>query len=70
MTHLLAGRLLRALFRALIAAVFATLCATVPLTEWAPRWLQLAQAPVAVFLLIAYCGKVLYDTFFFDHFRP
>ena len=66
----LAGRLLRALLRVAVAAVFATLCATVPLADWAPRWVHQLQLPAAVFLLIAYCGKVLYDTLFYDHFRP
>jgi hypothetical protein len=66
----LAGRLLRALLRAAIAAVFAMVCATVPLAEWAPRWVIQLQVPAAVFLLIAYFGKVLYDTLFYDHFRP
>ena len=66
----LAERLLHALLRIAIAAVFATLCAVVPLIEFAPHWMQQAQAPVAVFLLICYGGKVLYDTLFYDHFRP
>jgi hypothetical protein len=63
-------RLSRVLLRATVAALLAMFCAVAPLAEWAPGWVQQVQAPVAVVVLICYCGKVLYDTFFFDHFRP
>jgi hypothetical protein len=65
------ARLWRSLLvRSAAAIVFGSVCATVPLADWAPHWLGRVQMPAAIFAVVAYCGKALYDTLFYDHFRP
>lgn len=60
----------RLLVRCAAAIVFGSICATVPLADWAPHWLSRVQMPAATFAVVAYCGKALYDTLFYDHFWP
>ncbi len=57
--------------RAVIASLLAWVLATVPLPIVpAHLWLSFVQVPVAVLVLICYIGKLLIDTFYFDHYRP
>ena len=57
--------------RAVIATIVAWVLATAPLPSMtAQTWVAYVQVPVAIFLLICYLGKLLIDTFFFDHYRP
>lgn len=63
-------RLLRLLVKVVVAAVLGFLCAVVPLAAWMPPWLAGVQTPLVAVLLVVYCGKLLYDTFFYDHYRP
>ena len=54
----------RLLVRALIALLVALAVALAPLPVWSPAWIPWVQVPVAVFLLVCYLGKLLYDTLF------
>jgi len=60
----------RLLARIALAVMLSIICATVPLADWAPRWISRFQMPVAVFGAVAYGGKLLYDTLFYNHFWP
>ncbi len=60
----------RLLLRMAAAILFGAICATMPLADWAPHWVGRLQMPLAIFAVIAYVGKLLYDTLFFDHFQP
>lgn len=57
--------------RSCIASLIAWLLTTVPLGEIAPRtWFAFVQVPIVIFFLICYIGKLLIDTFFYDHYQP
>ena len=69
--HLRSMRRWRAfVIRALIATALALAIMLVPLLWWTPAWLAYVQTPAAVFLLICYLGKLLYDTLFYDRYWP
>jgi hypothetical protein len=59
-------RLRRLLHRVALASLAAMLLTVVPL----PEALGLLQLPLAVTALVCVIGKALYDTFFYDHYRP
>ena len=59
-----------ALAKSAFAILLASACAIIPLAEWAPIWLTQVQAPLTGLVLICYLGKLLYDTLFYDHYRP
>ena len=63
-------RLVWVLLKALAAALIATVCAVIPLRDLAPGWFMPVQVPFVMFALTCYLGKLMYDTLFFDHFRP
>jgi len=52
---------------ALLAWIFAT--ASLPFIP-ASHWFAYVQVPVVVFVFICYIGKLLMDTFFYDHYQP
>ncbi len=56
--------------KALAALALAMVCAVLPLAEWAPLWFLKIQLPITSFVLVCYLGKLLYDTFFYDHYWP
>lgn len=62
----LAGLLARSLVSALIVWVILSL----PLPANAPALLQVARVPVGIFLMLILVGKLLYDTFFYDRYKP
>ncbi len=65
------SRLSRLAFRVAAATVIAWLIATAPVPRVEPYlWFAYVQVPAAIFLLICYLGKLLIDTFFYDHYRP
>ncbi len=58
-------------FRVAAASLIAWLIASAPVPRIEPyMWFAYVQVPIAIFLLICYLGKLLIDTFFFDHYRP
>jgi len=63
-------RLAGFIIKGFIAILMAMLCAVVPLAALAPSAIVRAQGPVIMLLLLCYLGKLLIDTFFYDHYRP
>ena len=64
-------RLQSLVIRVVIATLVAWVIATMPLPAIAPeRVVAFVQVPIVVFVLICYIGKLLIDTFFYDHFQP
>ena len=61
------GVIVRIVIAALVAWIFAT--TSLPLMP-APKWFAYVQVPVVVAVLICYIGKLLIDTFFYDHHKP
>jgi hypothetical protein len=59
------------ILRAVIASLVAWVLATAPLPVIPTHlWVAFVQVPVVIFFLICYIGKLLIDTFFYDHYRP
>ncbi len=59
------------LVRAAIATGLAVIAATAPLPGFdSQTWFAYIQVPIVIFLLICYIGKLLIDTFFYNHYRP
>jgi hypothetical protein len=57
--------------RVIIATLVAWVFATMPLPAIAPeRVVAFVQVPIVIFILICYIGKLLIDTFFYDHYQP
>ena len=56
--------------RAVTAVVLAMTIMLLPPPQGFPGWVGKVQQPLAVFLLICYIGKLLYDTLFYDHYLP
>ena len=54
--------------RAVIAAALAMTIMLLPPPQGFPAWVGKVQQPLAVFVLICYIGKLLYDTLFYDHY--
>ena len=63
-----AVQFVRLLARAMIAASILWLVVTLPVPIRLPLLFEIMRVPVAVFLFIAYIGKVLFDTFFYDRY--
>ena len=57
-------------WRIVLATLLALAAMLLPAPAGAPSWLASALPALAVFLLVCYIGKLLYDTLFYDHFRP
>jgi hypothetical protein len=56
--------------RVLVATAIAVIIMFLPPPQRFPAWLDQLQQPIVAFVLICYIGKLLYDTLFFDHYRP
>jgi len=54
--------------RILLATALAVIVMFLPPPSGFPAWLSTVQAPVVVFVLVCYIGKLLYDTLFYDHY--
>jgi len=52
------------------AAALAVVITLLPQPGSLPSWLEAVWMPVVIFLLLCYTGKLLYDTLFYDHYRP
>ena len=63
-------RLAGFIVKGILAIFMAMLCAVVPLAALAPSAVVRAQGPVIMVMLLCYLGKLLIDTFFYDHYRP
>ncbi|MCI0475427.1 MAG: hypothetical protein L0Y55_04215 [Anaerolineales bacterium] len=61
------GVIVRMGIAALIAWIFAT--ASLPFIP-APKWFAFVQVPFVIFVFICYIGKLLIDTFFYNHYKP
>jgi len=59
-----------AIVRVVLATALAVIVMFLPPPSGFPAWLADVQAPVVVFLLVCYIGKLLYDTLFYDHYVP
>ncbi len=62
------SHLARVVMRALVATLILWLAVVIPLPRLTPQFLVMARVPVVIFLFIAYMGKLLYDTFFYDRY--
>jgi len=49
----------------MLALLIAVALMLFPLPLWTPQWVVWVQVPLAVFLLVCYLGKLLYDTLFY-----
>jgi hypothetical protein len=57
--------------RVAIATLIAWILATMPLPQLAPQTIvAFIQVPIIIFGLICYIGKLIIDTFFYDHYQP
>jgi fumarate reductase subunit C len=56
--------------RVLAAVALALAVMLLPLPRWTPAWVAYVQVPVVAFLLICCLGKLLYDTLFYNRYRP
>ncbi len=68
-THRWLSHLVRVLGRALLATIILWLAVSFPLPRVTPQLVMMVRVPVAVFLFIVYIGKLLIDSFFFDHYQ-
>lgn len=68
------GRRWRSLaIRVVIATLVAWILATapIPLPRIAPQsWFAFVQVPIVIFGFICYIGKLMIDTFFYNHYKP
>ncbi|MBI5650287.1 MAG: hypothetical protein HZC40_07575 [Chloroflexi bacterium] len=63
-------RLTPFLIRFFIATLIAWMLATVPLPRLtAQQWFAYIQIPIIIFLLVCYIGKLLIDSFFYNHYN-
>ncbi len=54
--------------RALLATIVLWLTASFPLPLITSQLFQMLRTPVAILIFIIYIGKLLIDTFFYDHY--
>jgi hypothetical protein len=59
--------IVRIVIATLIAWIFAT--TSLPIIP-AHKWFAYVQVPVVIFVFICYVGKLLIDTFFYNHYKP
>jgi hypothetical protein len=56
--------------RVLIATLITVVFATVPLPSIPSyKWVAFVQVPIVVFLFICYIGKLIVDTFYYNHYK-
>ena len=67
MRERLASAIIRLGIATLIAWVFAT--TSLPFIP-AHKWVAYVQIPVVIFVFLCYVGKLLIDTFFYNHYEP
>ncbi len=60
---------LRIALRALAATLILWVAVSLPLPMITSQLFLTVRLPIAIFLFIAYIGKLLFDTFFFDRYR-
>lgn len=60
----------RILIRAIIAAIILLVGLSIPFPFTPAKYFLTVQIPVIAFLFIAYLGKLLFDTFFYDRYHP
>jgi hypothetical protein len=66
----MASRLQSFIIRLFIATLIAWILATVPLPRLtSQQWFAYIQVPLIIFLLVCYIGKLLIDTFFYNHYK-
>lgn len=64
-------RLRSIVLRVVIATLIAWIIAIIPIPAFAPHtWFVFVQVPIVVFFLICYIGKLIVDTFFYNHYQP
>ena len=63
------GRLGRLLVELALGTVLALFLLLVPLA-WLGPLVAALQVPLAVVMIVCLLGKLLYDTLFYDHYRP
>lgn len=61
-------RLKKFIIRVLVATALALGIMLMPRQGWTPAWYAYVQVPAAVFLLVCYLGKLLYDTLFYERY--
>lgn len=66
----LAYRACSYLIWALLLALAVSVSGGLPLPWELPTWVYEARTGLAVALLVCFLGKLLYDTLFYDHYRP
>lgn len=63
-------KILWLLWRLALATALALVIMALPQAGELPAWLDAAWTPAIIFVLLCYTGALLYDTFFYDHYRP
>jgi hypothetical protein len=66
--QILVAHLRRIGFRALAATLILWILVSIPFPLLPTPYFFLVQVPISVFLFVAFIGKLLYDTFFFDRY--
>ncbi len=62
--------IVRVAARALIAAGVLVLALALPIPAFSPWFFHMVYVPIAILSFIIYIGKLLLDTFFYDHYKP
>lgn len=66
MKHRWRSLILRVLIATLITIVFAT----VPIPSIPSyKWVAFVQVPIVIFLFICYIGKLIIDSFYYNHYK-
>ena len=60
----------RFFLRAGVGTAVAVVALLAPLPLFLPEWLHLVKAALTAFLLLVWLGTLLYDTLFYDQYRP
>lgn len=63
-------RIVPLVVRVLMATAVAVIVMLLPPPPQFPAWVAEVQMPLTVFVLVCYCGKLLFDTLFYDHYQP
>ncbi len=64
-----ARHLERVAVRAVIATAILWVLLSIPLPLFTPQIVIAVHVPIAIFLFVVYLGKLLYDTFFYEHYQ-
>ena len=63
-------RLRKLTIQAAIAVAIALFIMFFPLPQYLPSWTHQVQVAIGAAVLVCTLGKLLYDTLFYDHYRP